>query len=77
MSSIQEDIPPLISNGLFPLLLIIGILYGFYKVIKNKYKADKNEAVQALFVFLLTSFLILTLTGIIFRGPGMALGFQN
>jgi hypothetical protein len=75
MSSMFGDLPPLIGNGLIPLLIISGILYGFYRIIKKRYSADKNEAVQALFVFLLVSFLILTLTGIIFRGPGMALGF--
>jgi quinol-cytochrome oxidoreductase complex cytochrome b subunit len=74
LSSMLGDIPPLISNGFIPLIIIIGILYGFYKFIKNKYAPDKNEAIQALFVFLLVSFLILTLTGIIFRGPGMMLG---
>jgi len=75
LSTLPGNIPPLISNGLVPLLILLGILYGFYKIIRNKYSADKNEAVQALFVFILVSFIILTLTGIIFRGPGMALGF--
>ena len=68
-----DEISPLISNGLIPLLVITGIMYAFYKFIRKKYSADKNEAVQALFVFLLVSFLILTITGIFFRGPGMAL----
>lgn len=75
MSGWLGSIPPLISNGLVPLLITLGILYGFYRIIRDKYSADKNEAVQALFVFILVSFIILTLTGIIFRGPGMALGF--
>jgi quinol-cytochrome oxidoreductase complex cytochrome b subunit len=70
-----KAIPPLVSNGFLPLLVILGFIYGFYKYIRRKYSADKNEAVQAIFVFMLVSFLILTLTGIVFRGPGMALGF--
>ena len=75
LSGLHGSIPPIISNGLIPIIIILGILFGFNKIIISKYSTDKNESVQALFVFILVSFIILTLTGIIFRGPGMALGF--
>jgi len=40
---------------------------------KKKYEATNNEAIQAVFILLLISFIILTITGIWFRGQGMAL----
>lgn len=63
----------IITNG-FP-LLFIGFLLGFYSLLKIKYGASKDEAIQSLCVFLLMSFLILMITGIWFRGPGMALSW--
>jgi quinol-cytochrome oxidoreductase complex cytochrome b subunit len=74
MNSLFGDIPPLIGNGVIPLLIIIGMLYGFCRIIRKRYAADMNEAVQALFVLIIVSFLILTFTGIFFRGAGMRLG---
>jgi quinol-cytochrome oxidoreductase complex cytochrome b subunit len=66
-------VPPLISNGLIPFAIILAGSTGFYVLIKRKYNAGNNEAIQALFVLFLVAFLILTATGIWFRGPGMKL----
>jgi len=41
--------------------------------VKRKYGAANTEAVQMLFVLLLVAFLVLTVTGIWFRGMGMKL----
>ncbi len=61
------------SNGLLPLSMILAAIIGFYTYIKRKYSASNNEAIQSLFILLLVSFIILTVTGIWFRGPGMSL----
>ncbi len=45
----------------------------FYAACRRRFAASRNEAVQALFVLLFTCFLVLTVTGIWFRGEGMAL----
>ena len=66
-------VPPVISNGLLPAALVLAGILGFYWWIKNKYCTTNNEAVQAVFVLLLTAFVILTATGIWFRGQGMRL----
>ena len=66
-------VPPVISNGLIPASLVLAGLIGFHWWVKNKYSASNNEAIQAVFVLLLTAFVILTVTGIWFRGEGMAL----
>ena len=69
-SSYAESI---FQNGIivFFLFLILMMLYGF--LLKRKYKATEAEIVQGIFIYLVVSFIILTITGIVFRGEGMAL----
>jgi len=52
---------------------VVAVVIGFYLLMKKKYAATNNEAIQSVFVLLLISFIILTVTGIWFRGQGMAL----
>jgi quinol-cytochrome oxidoreductase complex cytochrome b subunit len=70
------SVPPVVSTGLIPAFLVLSIVIVFYRWTKKKYVATNNEAVQAVFVFLLTAFVILTVTGIWFRGSGMKLGWS-
>lgn len=67
------DWPSLITTGLFPLAVVAGGLILIDEWIKSAFKASLEERVLALFIFLLTAFLILTAVGIFFRGPGMSL----
>ena len=64
---------PVISEGLFPfiLLFLAGILYYYF--IKIRYRASSNELVQAMFTLMVMSYIMLTVIGIWLRGPGMAL----
>jgi quinol-cytochrome oxidoreductase complex cytochrome b subunit len=66
-------LPATIGNGLMPFAIILAIGIGFYIFIKRKHAATNNVAFQAVFVLILGAFLILTMTGVWFRGPGMAL----
>ncbi len=66
-------LPTVISNGLFPFAIMAAVVIGFYLLMKKKYTATNNESIQAVFILLLISFIILTITGIWFRGQGMAL----
>jgi quinol-cytochrome oxidoreductase complex cytochrome b subunit len=68
-----NGVPAFFGNGLIPFALIFFGCAGFYILIKYRYSATNNEAIQALFVLILVVFLILTITGIWFRGPGMKL----
>jgi quinol-cytochrome oxidoreductase complex cytochrome b subunit len=72
--TLLPGLPDAVSNGLIPFVLCLLVLAGFYSFIKKKYSASKHEMVQAVFVFLLTAFVVFTITGILFRGPGMKLG---
>ena len=65
--------PNMISNGLLPFSIILAACTGFYVVMKMGFKASNNESIQALFTLLMTAFVVLTVTGVWFRGTGMQL----
>ena len=69
----MHGVPAFISNGLIPFAVVLAAIAGFYIIIKRRYSVTNNEAIQAIFVLFLTAFLILTVTGIWFRGKGMRL----
>jgi len=73
--ALLQAFPAVISNGLIPFVIFILIIFFYYKFILRKYKLSLNESVQAMFVMLMTSFIILTVIGIFFRGVDMALTF--
>lgn len=66
-------LPAAVSNGLIHGGILFSALAGVYVLFKRRYEASNNEAVQALFVFIATAFVILTIAGVWFRGEGMAL----
>jgi quinol-cytochrome oxidoreductase complex cytochrome b subunit len=66
-------VPPIVTNGLLPTVVLAAALIGFYAALKRRYSASNNEAIQASFVLLLTALVLLTATGVWLRGSGMAL----
>jgi quinol-cytochrome oxidoreductase complex cytochrome b subunit len=66
-------LPSLFGRGLLPLLLIGVAVVGFRSILVKRYGATTSEVVQAVFMLFLAVLVILTLTGVWFRGPGMAL----
>jgi quinol-cytochrome oxidoreductase complex cytochrome b subunit len=66
-------IPAWITNGLVPFALLLAAVGAFYLFMQRKYASSNTEAVQMVFVLLLVTFLVLTATGIWFRGAGMKL----
>jgi len=64
-----------VSNGIIPLLILLILLWFYYKLIQKKFNLDFIELIQTIFVFVTTAFIILTLIGIFFRGVDMALTF--
>ncbi|MBE0681545.1 MAG: cytochrome b N-terminal domain-containing protein [Anaerolineales bacterium] len=63
----------LISNGLIPLAVIALPLILLDDRIHKIFQADTEERVLFIATFLFTAFIVLTLIGIYFRGPGMNL----
>ncbi len=67
-------LPPVISNGLLPFTIVFLVMALFYYWLKKK-SDNRDEAIQSIFIFLLTSFIVLTLTALWFRGAGMLLSW--
>ncbi len=65
--------PSLVSNGIVPLALVLLGLIGLDELVKRLFAASLEERILFLFLFLFTALIVLTLVGILFRGPGMAL----
>lgn len=66
-------VDPIVAGGVVPAIVLLLSLSGFYYGLKKRFKATLNETVQALFVLITVIFLILTITGIWFRGADMQL----
>lgn len=66
-------VPRVVSTGLLPGLVLLGALIAFYAGMKRRHSATRDEAVQALFTLLAVGLVVLTVTGIWFRGEGMVL----
>jgi quinol-cytochrome oxidoreductase complex cytochrome b subunit len=66
-------LPAVVSNGILPTAIGLAAVIGFYGFMRRRYSASINEAIQSVFVLLVAAFIVLTITGIWFRGKGMAL----
>jgi len=71
--AILPAIPGFITTGLIPIILVIGSIGYYIKFIKIKLSLNRSEMIQSLVIILVTSYSILTVTGIFFRGEGMKL----
>ncbi len=62
-----------ILTGLLPFVVLAGIFAGLVWYFRRKKNASRAEALQAVFVFAIVSFLALSFIGIFFRGENMKL----
>jgi quinol-cytochrome oxidoreductase complex cytochrome b subunit len=69
----MPGLSPAVSNGLIPFVIVLFGFGFFYLLMNRRLALNKNESIQMIFIFFLTAFVILTLTGVWFRGPGMRL----
>jgi len=67
-------LPPAIRGGLLPLLATAGIIAAVGLVARRR-GATRIELIQAVFTFVVAAFAVLTVTGVLFRGQGMALSW--
>jgi quinol-cytochrome oxidoreductase complex cytochrome b subunit len=65
--------PEVMTAILLPLLLSLGGLVAIYQVMRKVGRANRSEAAVGLFAFVTVGLIVLTLTGIFFRGENMAL----
>lgn len=69
----MPGLPQSVTNGLVPTALLAATLAGLYILVKKRFGASRIEATQALIVFVVVSFVIMTVTCVLFRGEGMRL----
>jgi quinol-cytochrome oxidoreductase complex cytochrome b subunit len=67
------SLSPAIRTGLVPVVLTCAVLAAVYLGVRRLFSASRLEAVQALLTFLIVAFVVLTVTGSLFRGQAMAL----
>ena len=63
----------LLTRGLLPAAGLVAVCVAGFRLLRSRLGATRLEAAQAVFVFLATSFAVLTARGIWFRGAGMKL----
>jgi len=73
LPAMLPTLPTIISNGWVPLAALLLMLLMYYEAAKRIFKASACETRQSVFVLLVSSFIVLTVIGIAFRGEGMAL----
>ena len=61
------------TRGLLPLAALAAFCFSGFRLLRSRFGNTPLEAAQALFVFLATAFVVLTVSGIAFRGAGMSL----
>ena len=64
-----------VARGIVPLGIIAGVLVALARFVRRRHGLTPNETVQAVVVFLFTAFVVVTMVGVWFRGPGMALAW--
>jgi len=65
---------PAIRGGLLPVLAAGGVVAAV-ALLARRQGASRLEVIQAAFTFVLVAFAVLTVTGVLFRGQGMALAW--
>jgi quinol-cytochrome oxidoreductase complex cytochrome b subunit len=71
--TVLPSVPALITTGLIPFVILIGTKYLFLRFLQIRFLLDRSEFIQTIVIILITSYTVLSIIGIFFRGPGMAL----
>ena len=73
LSAMMPGWPQALSKGVVPTALCAAAVAGLYVLLKRKFQASRLESVQAVAVFLLVGWTMLTAACAVFRGQGMKL----
>jgi quinol-cytochrome oxidoreductase complex cytochrome b subunit len=71
--ALLPGVPPLLTTGLVPFLIISITLWLFIRFFRKHRSLNRSEIIQSLIVLIVISYAVLTVTGIFFRGEGMNL----
>jgi len=68
----SSRVSSIVGNALVPVVLAASLPL-FHSLLRRRYSATRNDAVQALFVLVIVAYGVLTVTNVWFRGEGMVL----
>lgn len=66
-------VPLIIASGLIPFTIVMILLVTLLYMIKRSFHTDRSELLLFLFTFIISAYVVFTIVGIFFRGPGMQL----
>jgi len=72
-----KGIPAVISNGIIPFFILMILISGYYWYYLRTLNMKKAELIQSVFVFIMVTFIVLTVIGIFFRGKDMELALPQ
>ncbi|MCI0478715.1 MAG: hypothetical protein L0Y55_20930, partial [Anaerolineales bacterium] len=72
-AALLSGVPTIISNGFFPLVLLLLGIIAYYAFVRRVFHATRCEAILSVFILVLAGFTVLTIVGVFFRGAGMKL----
>jgi quinol-cytochrome oxidoreductase complex cytochrome b subunit len=67
------SVTPLLTTGLVPFVIVAGTIWLFMRYIVRHFSLNRSETIQSLIIILVSSYAVLTITGIFLRGEGMNL----
>ncbi len=70
---VMPSVSSIITTGIFPFTGVVLSIYVYLNILKRKVGMSRAEYIQSLFVILVVSYSVLSITGIFFRGEGMKL----
>lgn len=71
--ALLPGVPPLLTTGLIPFLIMASTMWFFMKYLRRQFSLNRAELIQSVIVVMISSYAVLTITGIFFRGEGMNL----
>ncbi|MCC6315670.1 MAG: menaquinol-cytochrome C reductase [Thermomicrobiales bacterium] len=69
----QFDAPEIVYNQLLPLLMVAILIGIFVAIVRGIFRPTRRELIIALFTAFVVSYVVLTVSGTSFRGPGQNL----
>ncbi len=68
-------LPSVIVSGVLPIAVFSGVVAIFMIFLQRRYAADSNEMIQSIYIFVMTGYVVLTITCLWLRGVNMALAW--
>lgn len=75
LPKLLPSLPPAVSNGVLPTGVLVLLVLGFFGLVRWRFTATRIESIQTVFTLLMVGLVVLTVTGVFFRGASMRLAW--